>query len=77
LNDRFVALADRNPAKHGLIAAGSWIPVVNEPTMRAAKPKFALNVLWGFRDEILQREAELRQGGTTIINALPNPEFVL
>jgi 2-polyprenyl-3-methyl-5-hydroxy-6-metoxy-1,4-benzoquinol methylase len=77
LNDRFVALADRNPAKHGLIAAGSWIPVVNEPTMRAAKPKFALNVLWGFRDEILQREAELRHGGTTIINALPNPEFVL
>jgi hypothetical protein len=77
MNDRFIALADRNPAKWGLQPAGVWVPILSEDAMRKAMPRFAVNWIWGFREEIIHRESALRSGGTTIIMPLPNPEFIL
>ena len=77
LSDRFIAIADRNPAKWGLMPAGVWVPIVDEITMRKAAPKIAVNFIWAFREELLNRESTMRLSGTTILNVLPNIELVL
>lgn len=76
-NDKFVAIADRNPAKWGLRMAGSWIPIVEETHMRSARPSHLLVLPWAFADEFTAREAATRSAGTTMIYPLPNMEFVL
>lgn len=75
--DRLVAIADRNPAKWGTIAAGSWCAVTDEATMRKAKPHTLVVFPWAFRDEFVAREAELRRSGTRMLLPLPNLEVVL
>jgi len=75
--DRVVAIADRNPAKWGTFAAGSWCPVLDEATMRKASPKNLLIFPWAFRNEFVAREAELRAAGTRLWLPLPNIECVL
>jgi len=77
LNHRFVAIGDRNIAKYGTFQTGTWLPVVSEAEMRKEAPKFILNAIWAFRDEILERERILREAGAIIVNPLPNPEFVI
>jgi hypothetical protein len=77
ISDKFTAIADRNPAKHGLMMAGTWIPIVDEATMRKAKPSHLLVLPWAFRSEFIRREAALRATGTTMIYPLPSIEFVL
>lgn len=76
-NKHLVAIADRNPAKHGLFQAGSGLPITDEATFRKAKPKYALNMIWAFRDEVLLRESALRKSGTIFVNVLPNIELVI
>jgi NDP-4-keto-2,6-dideoxyhexose 3-C-methyltransferase len=76
-SDRFVGVADRNPAKHGLTMAGSWLPITDEITMRKAKPAYLLCLPWAFHEEFTQREASLRADGTTLIYPLPDWRFVL
>jgi hypothetical protein len=76
-NERFVAIADRNPAKHGLMMAGCWIPIVDELALRRAQPKYVMPLAFAFKGEFNRREAALRESGTTFIYPLPNPEFVL
>src|SRR3990172_202705 len=76
-NHRFVCAADRNPAKFGLVMAGTWIPITDEETFRKAKPAYALVGPWAFEKEILERERITRAHGTTFILPLPNPRFVL
>jgi NDP-4-keto-2,6-dideoxyhexose 3-C-methyltransferase len=80
--DRFVAIGDRNVQKIGTYQTGTWIPVLGEAEMRKARPPYIVNLIWGFRDEVLEREKDLRSrvelsAGSVIINPLPNPEFVL
>lgn len=76
-NHRFFAAADRNPHKHGLVMAGTWIPITNEETFRKARPAAALVGPWAFANEINDREAQTRANGTTFIYPLPDPRFVL
>lgn len=76
-SDRFIAIADRNPAKVGLRMAGTWIPITTEATMRATRPRFVMPLAWAFRKEFLERELTMRDQGTTMLFPLPNPELVL
>ena len=73
----FHAVADRNPAKHGKLMVGSWLPIKSEESMRAAQPKMLFCGPWAFRDEFVKREATLRDSGTTMLFPLANLEFVL
>lgn len=76
-SEAFLAIADRNPAKWGLRMAGTWLPITDEAAMRKAKPKFLFVLPWSFRHEFLEREAGLREAGTTMLFPLPNFEMVL
>lgn len=73
----FMAVADRNHAKHGRFMVGSWLPITSEETMRAARPRLLFVGPWAFRGEFVAREEALRSTGTTMLFPLPNPEFVL
>lgn len=77
LNDHFVAVADRNPAKFGLYMAGCWLPIVDEQTMRKEKPEYVLVLPYAFRKEFDEREKGLRSTGTTLIYPFPDVSFVL
>jgi len=77
MNERFYAVADRNPAKHGRFMVGSWLPITDEVTMRKAKPRCMVVLPWAFRAEFVAREAATRKDGTIQMFPLPNPEFVL
>jgi hypothetical protein len=72
----FNAIADRNPQKHGLYMAGSWLTIMPEDEMRRDRPKNLFVLPWAFRDEFIKRERELLDSGTTMIFPLPNIEFV-
>jgi NDP-4-keto-2,6-dideoxyhexose 3-C-methyltransferase len=76
-NERIMAVAERNPKKHGLYMVGSWLPITSESEMRRSKPNLLLVLPWAFRDEFVQRERATRGGGSTMLFPLPNPEFVL
>lgn len=71
-----VAIADRNPAKHGRRTPGSRIPICSEEEMRAARPDYLLILPWHFLPEFLDREKELRAGGTRFIVPFPEPRIV-
>ena len=73
----FIAAAERNPAKHGLVTAGTWIPIRSEEEFREAAPAFALVGPWAFAREVTEREKDLRAHGTAFIFPLPDPRFVL
>jgi hypothetical protein len=76
-DDSFLACADRNPKKWGKRMVGSWIPIISEVDMRKARPSFLMVLPWAFRDEFLERERELMDGGTTMIMPLPHFELCL
>lgn len=77
LPEAFFAVADRNPQKVGLTMAGTWIPIVDEITMRKAPPRYLFVLPWAFKNEFVLREEQIRSSGTTMVFPLPNPEFVL
>lgn len=73
----FLAVAERNHAKHGRFMIGSNLPITSEETMRAARPRLLVVGPWAFRSEFVAREEPLRATGTTMLFPLPNPELVL
>lgn len=76
-SDKFIGIADRNPSKWGLRMAGTWIPIVDEETMRQAKPTHLMALPWAFKQEFVAREAATRNAGTTMIWPLPEISFTL
>jgi NDP-4-keto-2,6-dideoxyhexose 3-C-methyltransferase len=73
----FAGIADRNPTKHGLMMAGTWLKVLPEDEMRAQSPRYVIALPWAFRDEFVVREREMLDNGTAMVFPLPNIEFVL
>lgn len=71
------AVADKNPLKFGTVMAGSWLPVVDEETMRRDKPSAALVLPWAFKREFVERETDLRRAGTALVFPLPSIEVVI
>jgi hypothetical protein len=71
-----VAIADRNPGKHGRLTPGTRIPICSEAEMRQARPELLLVLPWHFLDEFLERERELRAGGTRFLVPFPHVRVV-
>lgn len=68
--------ADRNPDKDGAMTLGTNIPIVSEEKSRSLKPDYYLVLPWHFRDEFMDREAEMLRSGTRFIFPLPEIEIV-
>lgn len=71
----FVGIADRNPAKWGKVMSGTWLKVASEEEFRNANPNMAVAFIWAFRNEILARERQLMDSGTTMLMPLPDISF--
>jgi hypothetical protein len=68
--------AERNPDKFGARTLGTDIPIVSEADSRAMKPDYYLVLPWHFKEEFLQREAEMLRQGIRFIFPLPAIEIV-
>lgn len=71
-----VAAADANPLKIGKFVIGADIPIVDEATLRAAKPDYLLALPYSFVETFIKREADLIGGGTRFIVPLPAVRIV-
>ena len=70
---QMLGIAERNPAKFGLLTPGTDIRICPEDEMRAAHPDYLIVLPWHFIDEFVERERDyLRAGGKLVV---PMPEF--
>ncbi len=69
-------IAEKYPAKFGLVTPGTRIPIVSETDARRLRPDYMLVLPWYFRDEIVEREAAYRADGGRLIFVLPDLEQV-
>jgi hypothetical protein len=69
-------IAEVNEQKFGSFTPGTLIPIVSEKEAKALKPDYFFVLPWHFRNGILQREKEYRQGGGKFIFPLPFIEIV-
>jgi len=68
--------AERNPDKYGARTLGTDIPIISELESRTMRPDYYLVLPWHFREEFLQREAEIIRNGTAMIFPLPKLDIV-
>lgn len=73
--DHIAAAVDRNPDKVGRRLPGSGIPIISEEECRADPPDAFLVLPWHFKDQLLEREKELRAKGVKFIFPLPELEI--
>ena len=74
-NSMIDGIAERSPAKYGLMTIGTNIPIYSEEDMRSKNPDFLLVLPWHFIYEFSIREKDyLENGGTFIV---PCPKFQL
>ncbi|MDP1712225.1 MAG: class I SAM-dependent methyltransferase [Candidatus Nanopelagicaceae bacterium] len=69
--ESLMAIAERNPLKHGLFTPGTNIKICSEEEMREAKPDYLLVFPWYFMKEFLEREKELLSNGCRFVQPLP------
>ncbi|MCR4340412.1 MAG: class I SAM-dependent methyltransferase [Gemmatimonadaceae bacterium] len=70
------AIAERQSQKWGLLTPGSWIPIISEEEMRAAKPDYLLVLPWHFIHEFIYREQAFLKGGGHFIVPLPEVRVI-
>jgi NDP-4-keto-2,6-dideoxyhexose 3-C-methyltransferase len=75
-NKDIVAIADRNPSKHGTMLSGLDIPVKTEEEWRGENPPYTLVLPWYFEKEFVEREKNYLAGGGRFIIALPTFKIV-
>lgn len=68
--------AERNPEKYGASTLGTNIPIISEADSRGMKPDYYLVLPWHFKKEIIEREREALERGTSLIFPLPTIEVV-
>lgn len=64
-------VVDRNPAKQGKYMPGSRIPIVDEPSIRQAKPDFVVVLPWNLGTEVMQQLEYVRAWGGRFVTAVP------
>jgi hypothetical protein len=69
--DLLAFVADASPHKQGRYLPGARIPVVDEATLRAARPDFVVVLPWNLRDEITPQLAYIRDWGGQFVFAVP------
>jgi 2-polyprenyl-3-methyl-5-hydroxy-6-metoxy-1,4-benzoquinol methylase len=65
-------IAERQPAKWGLMTAGSWIPIASEADVHARRPDYLLALPWHFIEEFQRREKAFLDRGGRFIVPLPD-----
>lgn len=68
-------IVDRSPAKQGLYAPGTHIPILSPNALLEKRPDYCLLLTWNFADEILAQQQEYRYHGGQFI--LPIPTLTL
>lgn len=74
--DMLHCIADRNPEKHGLVTAGTRIPIVSEEEARALKPDYWLVGAWHFLKQLMARENQAMRRKNKYIVLFPEPHIV-
>jgi SAM-dependent methyltransferase len=69
-------LVDRSPAKQGLYAPGTHLPIFAPERLLEDRPNCVLLLTWNFADEILEQQARYRETGGTFLLPLPTPQLV-
>jgi hypothetical protein len=64
-------IADKSPAKQGMLAPGSHIPIVSPEALRAARPDYVLIFPWNLAEEIKSELADIRDWGGRFVTAIP------
>jgi SAM-dependent methyltransferase len=70
-------IADQNPLKQGLFAAGTHIPIESVEKIMAAKPDIVVILAWNFADEIIDILKETFHYAGRILLPLPNKPYVI
>lgn len=70
--DLIAFVADASPHKQGRFLPGSRIPVVDEKTLRDARPDFVVVLPWNLREEITTQLAYVRDWGGRFVFAIPH-----
>jgi len=69
-------IAERNPKKYNHYTPGSKIKIISENRSRSLKPDYYLVLPWHFKKEIIKREKNTINKGSSFIFPLPNIETV-
>lgn len=69
--DRIAFVADRNPAKQGLLLPGSRIPVRPPDAIFVEQPDYVLILPWNIADEVSEQLADIRAWGGRFVTAIP------
>jgi SAM-dependent methyltransferase len=70
-SDLLAFVVDASPHKQGRVLPGARIPVVDEASLRAARPEFVVVLPWNLRDEITGQLAYIREWGGRFVFAVP------
>ena len=73
--DKVKYAVERNPEKIGL-STNTGIEIIDEETMRRAKPDYLIVLPWHFKNEIIRREEEYLDKGGQLIFYFPTFEIV-
>ena len=69
-------IAERNPKKYNHFTPGSKIKIISENRSRSFKPDYYLVLPWHFKKEIIKRERNTINKGSSFIFPLPNMQTV-
>jgi 2-polyprenyl-3-methyl-5-hydroxy-6-metoxy-1,4-benzoquinol methylase len=69
-------IAERNPKKYNYYTPGSKIKIISENKSRSLKPDYYLVLPWHFKKEIIKREKNTINRGSSFIFPLPNIQTV-
>lgn len=69
-------IADKSPAKQGLYAPGTNLPIVPPAKLTEDDVDYALLLAWNFADEIMQEQQNFRDKGGAFILPLPKVKVV-
>jgi SAM-dependent methyltransferase len=62
---------DRNPYKQGKYTPGAHIPILHPDAIGAAKPDYLFILPWNLKDEIMEKNAFIRQWGGRFVVPIP------
>jgi SAM-dependent methyltransferase len=69
-------IVDRNPAKQGLYAPGTHLPIYGVEKLMEAMPDYVLLLTWNFAAEILEQQSEYRRRGGRFIVPIPEVRVI-
>jgi ABC-type Fe3+-hydroxamate transport system substrate-binding protein len=64
-------VVDANPNKQNKYLPGSHIPVVNEETLKEAKPDFVLIFPWNIKEEVIKQLEYIKNWNGKFVTAIP------